>query len=430
MQRPSDVLGKELLCYKRGLANMFPDYPLDFSTELGDIGWFGRDGQFIRLFNCFEDSHRNNSGIPPNFVCLHIPDDMKVVVENDLDSGEILCSPETIVSSVQDAEKPSETIIKSYTIEPCDPTNPSPRGIIPQYPATVQHPKEKWAFLMAQFPARRRYIKPNDLIHPYIIAYRESWFTLSWQKHHRLHRDDFIFVSGQVETRAWALGISQRKESVFTLEGELTEKAVRFENEFPNDDCDARAGPDRPEIRDNLGKMMRYNPFQDQSIFLNFFKARTRLIGPAKISAMSGPPSFSENQDHDVNTSMTSIIDPALEYILEVSECEVAVAGDIEIYHLLQELPWPDDLSTFLHELSPKVVCESVVGVRYGRFALDSEAADTTKSIHILDGIDVPPDRSDQQNSITPSGVMRDHAYPCHPRPTFESMPSHSLMVH
>lgn len=84
---------------------MFPDYPLDYSTELGDIGWFGRDGQFIRLFNCFGDGYRNTSGIPPNFISLEIPEQMKVVIENDLDSGEILCSPGTAVATVKDPEQ-------------------------------------------------------------------------------------------------------------------------------------------------------------------------------------------------------------------------------------------------------------------------------------------------------------------------------------
>lgn len=102
MQMPSDILGRDLLCYKRGLANMFPDYPLDFSTMLGDIGWFGREGQFIRLVNCFEDGHRNQNGLPPNFTSLEVPDDRKVEIEEDLHPGEILCTPGATVSSVTD----------------------------------------------------------------------------------------------------------------------------------------------------------------------------------------------------------------------------------------------------------------------------------------------------------------------------------------
>lgn len=225
---------------------------------------------------------------------------------------------------------------------------------------------------MTQFPGKRRYIKPNDLIHPYIITHRESWFQLSCQRFHKLNRDDFIFVSGQVETRQWALGIAQRKESVFTLVGELSDKAERFDNEFPNNDCDARSGPERPKMREKLGKTMMTNPLQDQSIFLNFYKARSRLVGPAKISAMSGPHSLPGNHDQSGSTSvstssMTASIGWEMDYglsidvdvhrsrigihtrgkaekrvivysklnIIQMSECDVAVAGDIEIYHLL-----------------------------------------------------------------------------------------------
>lgn len=93
MQRPSYVLTKELLRYKRGAANLWPEYPLDFQTELGDIGWFGGDGQFFRLFNCFGDGHRNNSGIPQKFIPLKIPAEYIVEIEEELKAGELLCTP-------------------------------------------------------------------------------------------------------------------------------------------------------------------------------------------------------------------------------------------------------------------------------------------------------------------------------------------------
>ncbi|KAK7690498.1 hypothetical protein QCA50_005596 [Cerrena zonata] len=388
---------------------------------LGDIGWLGNQGQFIRLFNCFEDGHRNKSGLPPNFAYLHIPDDKKVEIHDDLRPGEILCTPGATILAVTDPEEASETTIQTYVVEPCDPMSPSPHGVVPaQYPVTIQHPNENWAFLMVQSPAQRRYFIPNDLIHPYIITHRENWLRLSVEQYHILHKDDFIFVSGQVQTRAWALGISQQKESVFKLIGEISDTAVRFQNPFPNRDCDARAGPDRPEIRDKVGENMRYNPFSDQSIFLNFYKARTRLIGPTKISATSKPYSPSGSEDRDTHRSMTSMIDPALRYILEVSPCEVAVASDIEIYHMLGESPWPDDLLRFLHELSPTVVCGTVAGVCYGRFELGRETNTRNEAVPISIGIDdqiyqrrsSKPDLISQNASQCRREPVSDHVHP------------------
>lgn len=206
------------------------------------------------------------------------------------------------------ASSPVETVTNTSIVPPRDLSESNPHGLIPQYPVTLQHTGEKWAFLMSQSPARRRYIKPNDSIHSYIIAHRENWFQLSCQRYHKLNRDDFIFISGQVETRQWALGIAQKKDSVFTLVGELTEEAVRFENEFPNEECDARSGPVLPDIRDGVGETMNYNPFQDQSIFLNFYKARTRLIGHPKISAMSQPDSPSRHWDQEVNENVRTFV--------------------------------------------------------------------------------------------------------------------------
>lgn len=209
---------------------------------------------------------------------------------------------------IQIACRPAETVIETFDIHPPDPSEPSPHGIIPQYPVSVKNSREKWAFLMSQYPARRRHFVPNDLIHPYIITHRESWFQLACQQFHKLRRDDFVFISGQVETRQWAVGISQRPDTLFTLVGKIGDEAVRFVNRIPNDDSDARAGPDRPEMREHIGKKMRYNPLQDQSIFLNFFKARTRLIGAPKIVAMSEPPSSYEDQDHDIDRNVSVIL--------------------------------------------------------------------------------------------------------------------------
>ena len=101
MQRPSYVLTKELIRYGLGAANLWPEYPLDFPTELGDIGWFGADGQFIRLFNCFGDGHRNNSGIPPNFVPLKLPEDSIVEIEEFIPAGMLYCSPGSIVTEIE-----------------------------------------------------------------------------------------------------------------------------------------------------------------------------------------------------------------------------------------------------------------------------------------------------------------------------------------
>ena len=154
--------------------------------------------------------------------------------------------------------------------------------------------------MMTQYSARRNYIKPNDLIQPYFAAYRESWHQLSRDRFHALDKDEFVFVSGHVETYQWAAGVCQRKGSVFTLKGELGYDELDinprlFENKAPNKDCDARTGPGRRYMRYDLGEDSFYNPIQDQSIFLNFYKARPRLFGPAKIVATSEPRSLNGN---------------------------------------------------------------------------------------------------------------------------------------
>lgn len=184
-----------------------------------------------------------------------------------------------------------------------------PQGIVARFPATIRFPnwQEKGAFLVTQFPAIRRYLLPiaNKLIHPYFIAHRESWFLFSRKMGRNAYRDDFVFISGQVETKQWAVGVSQRKNSVFTLEGAIGPDEQQFDISLPNDDCYARSGPERRFMRDKVGENELTNPFTDQSIFLNFYKARSRIIGPLKISATSGPHSFQD--DHNRKTPKSNV---------------------------------------------------------------------------------------------------------------------------
>ena len=150
--------------------------------------------------------------------------------------------------------------------------------------------------MVSQYSAKRKYIKPSDIIQPYFISHRESWHQLSRKRFHIIDKDDFIFVSGMVETNQWAIGVSQRKDSVFTLLGEIGHKTVMFDNDPPNKDCDARAGPDRRHMRYKLGQGSAFNPMQDQSIFLNFYKSRLRLFTPTRIVATAEPHSPQEDQ--------------------------------------------------------------------------------------------------------------------------------------
>ena len=128
------------------------------------------------------------------------------------------------------------------------------------------------------------------------MTYRESWHQLSRKRYHIIDKDDFIFVSGQVETNQWAIGVCQQKDSVFTLKGEIGRRSIMFDNDLPNKDCDARTGPERRHMRYELGDDSEWNPMQDQSIFLNFYKSRLRLFTPTRIVATAGPHSPSGDQ--------------------------------------------------------------------------------------------------------------------------------------
>ena len=151
--------------------------------------------------------------------------------------------------------------------------------------------------MTTQYPARRKYIRHNTLVPSYFLSYRDSWYQLSRERFHAIDKDDFIFISGQIETNQWAIGVSQQKDSVFTLRGDIN--SYIFGNEAPNDNCEGRAGPRRRYMRYELGEDSMVNPIQDQSVFLNFYKARPRLFAAPKIVASSGSSSFTGDRDRD-----------------------------------------------------------------------------------------------------------------------------------
>ncbi|KAI0673242.1 WD40-repeat-containing domain protein [Trametes maxima] len=126
----------------------------------------------------------------------------------------------------------------------------------------------------------------------------------------------------------------------------------------------------------------------DQCIFFHYYKMKSRFwIFPAKIEAGAGPHQLPRNpgdrdgeddqdilavDDGDRSTQFelatvrsTSVdpVDPALDYILENSEAEAAIASDLDLYALFKDQEFPDDVASALAQLAPNIdVDENGVG--------------------------------------------------------------------
>lgn len=69
-----------------------PDPQKDLPIEIGDVGFLGENGTFIRLFNIIEPSDaRNTYGTPEDFEPLRLDHRLTLTRENAMDPGSI-CS--------------------------------------------------------------------------------------------------------------------------------------------------------------------------------------------------------------------------------------------------------------------------------------------------------------------------------------------------
>ncbi|KAI0741060.1 WD40-repeat-containing domain protein [Earliella scabrosa] len=123
----------------------------------------------------------------------------------------------------------------------------------------------------------------------------------------------------------------------------------------------------------------------DQCIFIHYFRRKTRFWWRTKvIRAAAGPhdlpppsgdlddsamsargesPDAMDIEEFPLRTKMYDPVDVLLNYILENSEAEVAIACDRDIYAIFKDQEIPDDLQAGIEALQPEIdVDESGVG--------------------------------------------------------------------
>ncbi|KAI0673282.1 hypothetical protein C8Q78DRAFT_1024064 [Trametes maxima] len=126
----------------------------------------------------------------------------------------------------------------------------------------------------------------------------------------------------------------------------------------------------------------------DQCVFFHYYKMKRRFLLPSKIEAGAGPHQLPPNpghmdtnpgvlagergapmEDQDIETApkYSASFDPVnfvLDYIIQNSEAEVAIASDLDLYALFKDQEFPQDIPAALSELQPSVeIDESGVGM-------------------------------------------------------------------
>lgn len=264
---------------------------MEHAIEIGDVGWFGSDGQFYLLFNATkgESDPRNMNGVPQSFQPLELPRQLFSDSSNHMEAGQVCTSIGVDVSK-------SRRLVRWFLcLETVTDIFYSPTGVECP-PITITLQKDKAAFLVSQTTAGRKHIMANDAMPEYMLRNRDNWHRLAQGMRHAVHKDEIVMISGWVKTRSWVLGLGQKRGTTMIVNGVAADNAnegLRVDSTDPS--SVTRRGP--AQFRLQSGQI---NPLRDQCIFLNYYKAKSRIFAPPKLEANAGPHNLPDsNEDPD-----------------------------------------------------------------------------------------------------------------------------------
>ncbi|KAF7796004.1 hypothetical protein EIP86_007173 [Pleurotus ostreatoroseus] len=366
MGTAADVYAQELGIKNYGLPLWFPE-PVDGHGEvrIGDVG-FIHEGQFHRLFNATvgQDHPYNRHGVPTDFSPLNFQPQLLNIRHDYLEPGPI-----------------SSKSVKSYHIG----GSASAQG----------------AILVLKDSAKKTYVLPSRNFTTYMGKHHMSWYEFaSLEKYGLLLRpENIVLVRGTIKTTAWALGAyidsgnddhgvsftaqagqvagaelewsfskqisshfehrsgpRRRTEAMFSPRHTISDKGGCHELELPEILAERQQAADIAVGRGNSA---------DQCVFLSCYKVKYRLGFLKKVIAAAGPPDLPEDREQSpgvwVNSQSDSIsmdppeppkyrtpVDDILEYILDTTNANVAIASDDDVAEILQEMDLPPDFPAYL----------------------------------------------------------------------------------
>ncbi|KAH9941409.1 WD40-repeat-containing domain protein [Amylocystis lapponica] len=365
---PWDVYSKQLFRCKKGYPLWRPEPTPKGEVSVGDVG-YEHDGQFFRLFNTTlpgdHESHRR-WGVPEEFKPFEKSAYGYNRDEDAIQPGEAVCSRS----------------VKSVKISGQLSAYGGGGGV------DFECHEDQGAFLMVQDGAIKEELHRSRRLANYMFRNHQRWLEFATEKHDlALHREDLMLVRG-AEGRStkisfngdfgapaqasFSFSASHARQSMMyypTRTGPRNRRhSISRSNRRLTEDSEDTEGP---EARDTNSPM-------DQCIFMNFYKLKKRLFRPLTVMEAAAEPqdlSPGPGSDHEgaaeyvrSDSSETSEIeevpapeknsDPAtqvLDYILEHSTAEAAIAMDTDILELCKDGEIPDDIPAFLNDLRPHI---------------------------------------------------------------------------
>ncbi|KAI9060354.1 hypothetical protein FKP32DRAFT_1595433 [Trametes sanguinea] len=378
-----NIYAEQLEGLRYGYPLWVPDpAPQMQPVELGDVGWV-REGEFIPIFNAFRSAQDAQpwDATPQGFAPLSRRG-LSFIGPREKIGQTLLCSNSikkregsTNLGAGGPANLPSGNIGFSFLCRD------DAGAILSFHPAAMSHE-----------------VLAEGTIKNYISANFDSWYKFATEERgFPLREQDLRFVIGTTKSIRWAVaafrGRYRNKKGALTgmlgaIPGTANMSFTISDQSLPSTHW--RIGPPtrtnpqptHPERLRIEGSQGELPESYDQCLFVHSVKAKRRLLprflkagaGPHELprqdgdppseqvlSAVDGDSEYETDRDSEDSSDADSVlpdpVDVLLDYILENSDAQMAIASDVDLYTILKELPgWPEDLKSALSTLSPKII--------------------------------------------------------------------------
>ncbi|KAI0765559.1 hypothetical protein BC629DRAFT_1541086 [Irpex lacteus] len=365
------VYAEQLRSYGYGHPLWFPE-PMEASDgrvrgiELGDVGYFDEDGGFKSLFNITVDSDNelNAAGVPEGFVPIEFNNNLRSVRDGFL-------QPRPFCSAS----------VKANTAEAHALANV--KGIAGgELSYTFKCTIHRGAFLVLKDHATKASFGPNAPFERYMLQHHASWHAFATDDRKlgiRCAKEDLVLVRETMKTSSWTVGAflgksTERKRSPLGHKSRQPPRpnSVYLLNIASIITASSAVAPSR-RLTSQRSCATRA---KDQCIFLNIYKLKHRKLLPTKIVANGERSTPDDRDDGSVGSAGTSVssadysvemdtgnfpvrspLDDVLDYILENSDADVAIASDADIEAIFAVRPLCDScfMTRMLQSLSPSL---------------------------------------------------------------------------
>ncbi|PCH43309.1 WD40 repeat-like protein [Wolfiporia cocos MD-104 SS10] len=359
----AQVYSDQLFGLGEGYPLWMPEPTKHGEVLFGDVGYV-QHGGFYRLFNATkpaDDPVNVDYGVPSNYKPFVAPTYGLNKEEGVLNPGPI-CS-KSIRKIRVSASAQAPLVSAGLHFECTD---------------------DQGALLILKDAATREVLHQSRRMVNYMSRNFRSWHSFAKEDLDvDLSEEDIMFVRGWVKTTKWTVAAITHhgRAAKLSFGSNFGGPAnVSFSLEASQDVssyCFQRTGPSHKQKARESVRSDEETFKMDQCVFVHYFRLKRRaFFGLKKIEAAAepkNPDGYSDDEAFESVPSMeeTGSYDPVitlLDYILEYSEADVAIASDQDVVALCRarDNGFPDNFAAFLRETLPHIeVNEDGLGTIY-----------------------------------------------------------------